>query len=362
MEYQQDQETLKKIRDVIGHLDMPPAILPQDFHAFKEEVNDRLERIEGMLYQISNTLKETRAEQRGKGRRLQFQSTVMECSSPQMVSPLATPQRDISIYSFCDSPGSNIVQPLCKVNASPKVVPKYKSPRSNFHQELNSEVTPSTDVVKSYISFEQNEKDRREPVASTPQNSLNLTGTNVSVDDIINIMNQNQLQVINVPAVNHVHNETIYDKDFWLLTLNQIEGVGLTSARIKALLKDGPASIPTEAEFAQTTELCKTKALGSGGAKDFAKSLFSIMFRLGEVYEKNTSGKGPKNRTALDKKKMKLIEGAVTSQYGPQTWPESLSAINKHITYLFGKTRLGKPEVRQWLQVFPEGQFVPGFE
>ena len=59
---------------------------------------------------------------------------------------------------------------------------------------------------------------------------------------------------------------------------------------------------------------------------------------------------------------MKLIEGAVTSQYGPQTWPESLSAINKHITYLFGKTRLGKPDVRQWLQVFPEGQFVPGFE
>ena len=355
MEYEQDQETLKKIRDVIGHLDMPPAILPQDFHAFKEEVNDRLERIEGMLYQISNTLKETRAEQRGKGRWLQFQSTIMECSSPQMVSPLATPQRDISIYSFCDSPGSNIVQPLCKVNASPKVVPTCKSPGNNFQQELTSEVTPS----KAYISNEQSEKDRREPVASTPQNSL--TGTNVSVNDIINIMNQNQLQVINVPAVNLVHNETIYDKDFWLLTLNQIEGVGLTSARIKALLKDGPASIPTEAEFAQTTELCKTKALGSGGAKDFAKSLFSIMFRLGEVYEKNTSGKGPKNRTALDKK-MRLIEGAVTSQYGPQTWPESLSAINKHITYLFGKTRLGKQEVRQWLQVFPEGQFVPGFE
>ena len=86
-------------------------------------------------------------------------------------------------------------------------------------------------------------------------------------------MNQNQLQVINVPAVRLVHNETIYDKDFWLLTLNQTERVGLTSASIKALLKEGPANIPTEAKFAQTSELCKTNALRT---EDFAKSWFLL--------------------------------------------------------------------------------------
>ena len=362
MEYEQDQETLKKIRDVIGYLDMPPAILPQDFHAFKEEVNDRLERIEGMLYQITNILKETRPDQRGKGRRLQFQSTIMECSSPLIHSPLSTPQREISIYSFHDSPVSKSNIALPETDVSPKIV--MGSPNSDNYQEPKQKTSPNDilSVEQSGTSGENSVNNQRILASSSDQNTLDLTGTNVSVNDVINIMNQNQIQVINVPTIGHSHNETIYDMNFWSLTLNQIEGVGLTSARIKALLKEGPASIPTEAEFAQTTELCKTKALGSGGAKEFAKSLFSIMFRLGEVYERNTTGKGPKNRTALDKKKMKLIEGAVTTQYGPQTWPESLSAINKHITYLFGKTRLGKPEVRLWLQVFPEGQFVPGFE
>ena len=143
-------------------------------------------------------------------------------------------------------------------------------------------------VQTHIISGEQIEKDPSERVTFTPENTLDQTSnnTNVSVNDIINIMNQNQLQIINVPAVALSHNETIHDKDFWL----QIEGVGLTSSRIKALLKEGPAIIPIEAEFAQITELCKTRALGSGGAKDFAKSLFSVMFRLGEVYKKNTSG------------------------------------------------------------------------
>ena len=120
MEYEQDQETLKKIRDVIVHLDLPLAILPQDFHALKKEVNDRLDRFEGMLYQITNLKKETRAEQRTKGRRLQFQSTIMECSSPQIHSSLSTPQ----IYSFHDSPGSNIA-PSYEVSISPKVAPNH---------------------------------------------------------------------------------------------------------------------------------------------------------------------------------------------------------------------------------------------
>ena len=212
------------------------------------------------------------------------------------------------------------------------------SPNSDNYQEPKQKTSPNDilSVEQSGTSGEYSVNNQRILASSSDQNTLDLTGTNVSVNDVINIMNQNQIQVINVPTIGHSHNETIYDMYFWSLTLNQIQ------CRIKALLKEGPASIPTEAEFAQTTELCKTKDLGSGGAKEFAKSLFSIMFRLGEVYERNTTGKGPKIRTALDKKKMKLIEGVVTTQYGPQTWPESLSAINKHITYLFGKTRLGE--------------------
>jgi hypothetical protein len=109
-------------------------------------------------------------------------------------------------------------------------------------------------------------------------------------------------------------------------------------------------------------ELCRNKAKASGGAKEFTKALFSLLFRLGDVYEKNCSGKGSKNRVAFDPVRMSHIEGAVITQYGHGSWPEALSAINKHVTYLFGKNRLGNPQVRLWLQVFPSGQFIPGFE
>ena len=409
MEYEQDEETLSKAREVIGHLELPSAILPQDFQSFKEHVNERFNKIEDMLYNITNLLKTSdRDQQKCKRRRLQFQSTVLQCSSPQSPSPMKTPLRNI--YTFEESPVFKPSSPSPKVCSSLARIDTtldtstVESDLSSFQscQKTENESkrscivssaqtptdtgapsptdagshTPITKIVAdeqiSVFQLPQNKPTISEtkempvtgPCNSVISTSIDISGGSVSVSEIMSALNQsnNQYQFINVPHIQQPQNDVITDMNFWYLTLNQLEGVGLTSDRIKALLRDGSTNIPCEAEMPAVIEQCKSKITGAGGAKEFAKALFGMLFRLGDVFEKNSSGKGSKNRTAFDPKRMAVIREAVQSHYGPQSWTDALTAINKNIAYLFGKNRLGKSEVRLWLQVFPTGKRIPGFD
>ena len=193
-------------------------------------------------------------------------------------------------------------------------------------QPAKQTVPGHSDGLMSVLSCSQSTVSNSRDISATKisksviSNSIDLSaGESVSASEIINVLNHsnNQYQIINVPESQNLQYDVITDMNFWYLTLNQLEGIGLTPDRIKALLRDGPSNIPSETEMPAIIDLCKSKITGVGWAKEFSKSLFGVLFRLGDVYEKNSSGKGAKNRTAFDPKRMTIIREAVQSHYGP---------------------------------------------